>query len=75
MRKVILSMHVTLDGFVAGPNREMDWITMDDEEMGKYLITDLLSTVDTMLLGRVLYKGFKITGQRRQGNNHLNKKG
>ena len=29
MRKVILFEHVTLDGFVAGPNGEMDWITID----------------------------------------------
>ncbi len=26
MRKVILKMHVTIDGFVAGPNGEADWI-------------------------------------------------
>ena len=31
MRKVILLMHVSLDGFVAGPNGEMDWISFDDE--------------------------------------------
>jgi len=31
MRKIILSMHVSLDGFVAGPNGEMDWIKLDNE--------------------------------------------
>lgn len=51
-------MHVSLDGFIARPNGELDWATRDDETMGKYLIGDLLSTVDTMLLGRVLYQGF-----------------
>jgi dihydrofolate reductase len=59
MRKVILFMHVSLDGFICGPNGELDWATMDDDEMGKYLISDLLTTVDSMLLGRVLYKGFE----------------
>ena len=29
MRKIILSMHVSLDGFVGGPNGEMDWIHID----------------------------------------------
>lgn len=58
MRKVILFMDVSLDGFIARPNGELDWATRDDEIMGKYLISDLLSTVDTMLLGRVLYQGF-----------------
>lgn len=31
MRKLILFMHVSLDGFVAGPTGEMDWIKVDDE--------------------------------------------
>jgi dihydrofolate reductase len=31
MRKLVQFMHVSLDGFVAGPNGEMDWITVDDE--------------------------------------------
>ncbi len=30
-RKIIYSMHVSLDGFVGGPNGEMDWIRFDDE--------------------------------------------
>lgn len=59
MRKVILFMHLSLDGFIGGINGEMDWTTMDDDDIGQYFITDLLKTVDTMLLGRVLYKGFK----------------
>jgi dihydrofolate reductase len=58
MRKVILFMHVSLDGFVCGPNGEQDWMTMNDDEMGKYLASDLMATVDTMLIGRVLYQGF-----------------
>ncbi|MFC0773202.1 dihydrofolate reductase family protein [Terrimonas alba] len=31
MRKLILFMHVSLDGFVAGPAGEMDWIKVDEE--------------------------------------------
>jgi hypothetical protein len=31
MRNLILFMHTSLDGFVAGPNGEMDWINVDDE--------------------------------------------
>jgi dihydrofolate reductase len=58
MRKVVLFMFMSLDGFVCGPNDELDW-EIQDEEVGRYLIPDLLSTVDTMLLGRVLYQGFE----------------
>ena len=31
MRKLVQFMHVSLDGFVGGPNGEMDWITVDEE--------------------------------------------
>lgn len=31
MRKLIWHMHVSLDGFVAGPKGEMDWIHVDEE--------------------------------------------
>ena len=57
MRKVILFMTYSLDGFVGGPNGEMNWESQD-EEVGRVLIPDLLSTVDTLLLGRTLYQGF-----------------
>jgi dihydrofolate reductase len=59
MRKVILFMHVSIDGFVCGPNDEMDWVTMNDDKIGEYLIPELQKTVDTMLVGRVLYQGFQ----------------
>jgi dihydrofolate reductase len=59
MRKVILFMHMSLDGIIAGPNGELDWANMSDQTVGRYLIPDLLSTVDTMVLGRVLYQGFQ----------------
>ena len=52
-------MHVSLDGFVCGPGDEMDWTTMDDDSIGEFLIPDLQRTVDTMLVGRVLYQGFE----------------
>lgn len=31
MRKLVQFMHVSLDGFVARPNGEMDWIIVDEE--------------------------------------------
>ena len=30
MRKIISFMHISLDGFVAGPNGEMNWIKIDE---------------------------------------------
>jgi len=54
MRKLILLMHTSLDGFVAGPNGEMDWIRFD-EELADYVgkITDI---ADTALYGRITYE-------------------
>jgi dihydrofolate reductase len=54
MRKVVLFMNVSLDGFVAGPKGEMDWIHAD-EEMFDYA-GDQTDEADTALYGRVTYQ-------------------
>jgi len=54
MRKIILSMHVSLDGFVAGPNGEMDWIKLDDEMFD--LVGGFTGEADTALYGRVTWE-------------------
>ncbi len=54
MRKIILSLHTTLDGFVAGPNGEMDWIKLDDEMFD--LVGNFTNEADTALYGRVTYQ-------------------
>ena len=54
MRKIISFMHISLDGFVAGLNGEMDWIKVDDEifdHVGKRI-----SESETALYGRVTYQ-------------------
>lgn len=55
MRKVIISEMVSLDGFYARPNGEIDWFIVDDGFF-KYA-KDLLAQVDTQLYGRVTYEG------------------
>ena len=52
-RKLILSMQITLDGYVAGTNDEADWLMSSDEEWAD-LYKDIDST-DTYLLGRKMY--------------------
>src|SRR2546423_5171268 len=56
MRKIFTTTWVTLDGFIAGPNNEMDWVIVD-EEMGTYE-DDVVSAADTLVLGRVTYQSF-----------------
>jgi dihydrofolate reductase len=54
MRKIISFMHISLDGFVAGPNGEINWIKVDEEifdHVGKRI-----GEGDTALYGRVTYQ-------------------
>jgi dihydrofolate reductase len=51
--KLIVTMWVTLDGFVAGPNNEMDWVI----PLGEYQ-SELVGSADTLILGRVTYESF-----------------
>ena len=58
MRKLKLQVQMSVDGFVAGPNGELDWMTWDmDEKIGKY-IDELTESCDTILLGRKMTDGF-----------------
>ena len=54
MRYLIFFMHTSLDGFVAGPNGEMDWIHVD-EAMFDFVAT-MTDQADTALYGRVTYE-------------------
>jgi dihydrofolate reductase len=50
MKQVFLLMHVSLDGFVAGPNGEMDFISFDDAQFD--FVGTLTDNADTALYGR-----------------------
>ncbi len=54
MRKVIYSMFVSLDGFIAGPNKELDWHIID-EELHRF-VNDQERAIDTHLYGRRMYE-------------------
>jgi dihydrofolate reductase len=56
MRKIILCLAVTLDGFIEGPNKEIDWIEFT-EETGEVL-GRFLEEIDTVLYGRVSYEAW-----------------
>ncbi len=51
MKKVILDLAVSLDGFIEGPNGEIDWCIMDDDMN----FNRFLESVDTIFYGRASY--------------------
>jgi dihydrofolate reductase len=57
MKKLIMLLDLTLDGFYAGPNEEFDWFTLD-QDLWK-LCVERLDTIDMVLLGRKNYEGFR----------------
>lgn len=59
MRKLKIQVQMTLDGFVAGPNGELDWMWIGkrDEAIFQRVI-ELADTCDTILLGRKMTPGF-----------------
>lgn len=58
MRKFKLQVQTTVDGYMAGPNGEMDWTTFPwTDDIGSY-IEALTEPVDCIVLGRKLAEGF-----------------
>ena len=58
MRKLKLQVQITVDGFVGGPNGELDWMTFNmDDKILKY-INSITDASDTILMGRKMTDGF-----------------
>lgn len=58
MRKLFWQMSVTLDGFMEGPNHELDDTAgFQDQDFGRYA-TEMLKSIDGMLIGRRTYELF-----------------
>ena len=56
MRKLRLQVQISVDGCIAGPNNEMDWLVWDDKYL-KY-VNDITESVDTIIMGRKMVDGF-----------------
>jgi dihydrofolate reductase len=52
MRKVILALAVSLDGYIEGPDGEYDWCFMDQD----YGMSEFMSRVDAVFVGRKTYE-------------------
>jgi dihydrofolate reductase len=65
MRKIILNLAVSLDGFIEGPNGEFDWC-FDDQDYG---LEAFFNSIDTIFMGRKSYELVK-----RMGDDHYKDK-
>lgn len=58
LRKLKLQVQLSVDGFVAGPQGEMDWLTFDWDEQINQVVEAITDPVDCIVLGRKLAEGF-----------------
>ena len=58
MRKLKLQMQMSVDGFVAGPEGQQDWMNWGEDEALVSFVNHLTDTSDTILLGRKMTEGF-----------------
>jgi dihydrofolate reductase len=56
-RQLIFFIHVSLDGYVAGPEDDLEWIAHGDDVWDE--VNELIATCDSALFGRVTYEGFQ----------------
>ena len=52
MRKIVLNLAISLDGFIAGPNGEYDWCFTDAD----YGMTEFMKSIDATIMGRKSYR-------------------
>ena len=55
VRKVILYIATSLDGYIAKPNDDLDFLSIVQQEGEDYGYADFIKSIDTVILGRKTY--------------------
>lgn len=75
MRKLKLQIQLSIDGFISGPNGEMDWMIWNWDDKLKDCVAKITESTDTIVLGRKLAEGFIphwLTNQDAEGAEQIN---
>jgi dihydrofolate reductase len=51
-------VQISIDGYIAGPNGEMDWMVWNWDDKLKNYVFELTKPIDTIILGRKMTDGF-----------------
>lgn len=58
MRKLKLQMQMSADGFVAGPEGQLDWMSLEMDPKHLEYLQEITDSMDTILMGRKMTSGF-----------------
>jgi dihydrofolate reductase len=58
LRKLKLQVQMSVDGCIAGPNGEMDWMVWNWDDKLKNYVFEITESVNTIILGRKMTDGF-----------------
>jgi dihydrofolate reductase len=64
MRKIILNLAVCLDGFIEGPQGELDWLVRDESFDFADILNGILIDKDIIFYGRISYDKWATICQR-----------
>jgi dihydrofolate reductase len=56
MRKIIVNIATSADGYIARPDDDIEWLTSRPKPKGFYGMGDFMKSIDTLLLGRRTYE-------------------
>ena len=55
-RRIIVHIGTSADGYIAGPDGDLEWLTSRPKPAGFYGVTAFMKSIDTKILGRKTYE-------------------
>jgi dihydrofolate reductase len=69
-RKIIVHIAASADGYIAGPDGDLEWLTSRPAPKGFYGMNDFMKSIDTHLLGRKTYEAGLLMGAKFDSKDH-----